>query len=391
MRPDDLTSRDEGEIWPSQRPRRSGGAPVRCLRQRDGKLGVAGGRSVPLASRSVQHCVAGMHERSGPAPARSISNGLAVVGPACPEGADPMRSRGLMPGLLHGTTNRKERRTGESGAQTAALRSIEADTIAASTRGERDHVRAVERHGVTVQFGIPQLFAAQLHKQGHRSRDLGSLRLGVAAGAPVSDELLRDAQRLLCPTLLVAYSLTEASSMVSVTRPDDPGEKRSHTVGRPLGGTAVRVLESDRTKLPLESVGEVAVRGPGVMKGYYRQPGETAGSFDAQGFLLTGDLGIVDEEGYVHLVGRRKEVIIRSGFNVSPRELEDRLRAHPAVRQSAVVGVPDPALGWARRSVPASFPWRGRSSPAVRSWNGAGGCRPTTRSPTLSALGTISP
>lgn len=294
-------------------------------------------------------------------------------------------------GLLHGTTNRKERRTGESGAQTAALRSIEADTIAASTRGERDHVRAVERHGVTVQFGIPQLFAAQLHKQGHRSRDLGSLRLGVAAGAPVSDELLRDAQRLLCPTLLVVYSLTEASSMVSVTRPDDPGEKRSHTVGRPLGGTAVRVLESDGTELPLESVGEVAVRGPGVMKGYYRQPGETAGSFDAQGFLLTGDLGIVDEEGYVHLVGRRKEVIIRSGFNVSPRELEDRLRAHPAVRQSAVVGVPDPALGWARRSVPASFPWRGRSSPAVRSWNGAGRRRPTTRSPTLSAFGTISP
>ena len=81
------------------------------------------------------------------------------------------------------------------------------------------------------------------------------------------------------------------------------------------------------------------------MKGYYRQLGETEASFDAQSFLLTGDLGIVDEEGYVHLVGRRKEVIIRSGFNVSPRELEDRLRAHPAVRQSAVVGVPDPALG----------------------------------------------
>ncbi len=203
----------------------------------------------------------------------------------------------------------------------------------------------IERHGVTVQFGIPQLFAAQLHEQDRRSRDLSSLRLGVAAGAPVSDELLRDAQRSLCPTLLVAYSLTEASSMVSVTRPDDPGGKRSHTVGRPLGGTAVRVLESDGTELPLESVGEVAVRGPGVMKGYYRQPGQTAASFDAEGFLLTGDLGIVDEEGYVHLVGRRKEVIIRSGFNVYPRELEDRLRAHPAVCQSAVVGVPDPALG----------------------------------------------
>ena len=203
----------------------------------------------------------------------------------------------------------------------------------------------IERHCVTVQFGIPQLFAVQLREQGRRARDLASLRLGVAAGAPVSEELLRDSQRLLCPTLLVAYSLTEASSMVSVTRPDDPGEKRSSTVGQPLGRTAVRVLESDGRELPPESVGEISVQGPGVMKGYYRQPGETATSFDPQGFFLTGDLGMVDEEGYVHLVGRRKEVIIRSGFNVYPRELEDRLQAHPGIRESAVVGVPDPVLG----------------------------------------------
>jgi fatty-acyl-CoA synthase len=156
---------------------------------------------------------------------------------------------------------------------------------------------------------------------------------------------VRDVQRHLCPTLLVAYSLTETSSTVCITRPPDPAEKRRFTVGRPLPGTQVRVLERDGTELPVESVGEIAIRGPGVMNGYYRQPMETRGAFDRDGYFLTGDLGIIDEDGFVHLVGRRKEVIIRSGFNVYPREVEDRLHAHPAVREAAVVGVPDEVLG----------------------------------------------
>ena len=115
----------------------------------------------------------------------------------------------------------------------------------------------------------------------------------------------------------------------------------------PLEGMAGEIFQitRDGEELPVESVGEIAVRGPGVMLGYHRQPGETAEAFDSQGFLLTGDLGIVDEDGFVHLVGRRKEVIIRAGFNVYPREVESRLEAHPAVREAAVVGVSDPLLG----------------------------------------------
>jgi fatty-acyl-CoA synthase len=189
------------------------------------------------------------------------------------------------------------------------------------------------------------LFATELYEQEQQPRDLGSLRLGVAAGSTVSDELVREVQRHLCPVLLAAYSLTETSSSVTITRPEDPGEKRRFTVGRPIPGTQIRVLENDGTELPVESVGEIAIKGPGVMKGYYRQPRETSASFDDQGFMLTGDLGIVDEEGYVHLVGRRKEVIIRAGFNVYPREVEDRIQAHPAVRDAAVVGVSDQVLG----------------------------------------------
>ena len=203
----------------------------------------------------------------------------------------------------------------------------------------------VERHRVTVQYGIPTLFVTELHEQARSPRDLSTLRLGVAAGAPVSEELVRDVQRSICPALLVAYSLTETSSTVCITHPDDPPEKRRFTVGRPLDGTQVRILETDGTELPMESVGEIAIKGPGVMRGYYRQPLETSASFDDAGYLLTGDLGIIDEDGFVHLVGRRKEVIIRSGFNVYPREVENRLQSHPAVREVAVVGLPDTVLG----------------------------------------------
>jgi len=203
----------------------------------------------------------------------------------------------------------------------------------------------VEKHRVTVQFGTPTLFITELGEQASAPRNMETLRVGVAAGAPVGERLVREAESELCHTLLVAYSLTETSSTVAITRPSDSGEKRRFTVGRPLEGTEVRVLEPDGSELPIESVGEIAVRGPGVMKGYYRQPQETSASVTADGFLLTGDLGMVDEDGYIHLVGRRKEVIIRSGFNVYPRELEDRIRAHPGVQETAVVGVPDDVLG----------------------------------------------
>jgi fatty-acyl-CoA synthase len=203
----------------------------------------------------------------------------------------------------------------------------------------------VEEHRATVHYGVPTSFIAEIAEQEVSARDLSSLRVAIPAGSPVSDDLVARIRTHMCDTVLVAYSLTETSSTLCVTRPDDPEVKRSFTVGRPLPGTDLRILERDGEELPVESVGEIAVKGPGVMLGYHRQPGETAAAFDRNGYLLTGDLGIVDEEGFVHLVGRRKEVIIRAGFNVYPREVESRLEAHPAVREAAVVGVADPLLG----------------------------------------------
>lgn len=203
----------------------------------------------------------------------------------------------------------------------------------------------VERHRATVHYGVPTLFVAELLEQERSPRDVSSLRLAMPAGAPVSPDLVVQIRKELCPTVLIGYSLTEMSSTVCVTRPDDSPEQQAHTVGRPLEGTDVRILERDGEELPEESVGEIAVKGPGVMMGYHRQPRETAAAFDPQGYLLTGDLGIVDDCGLIHLVGRRKEVIIRAGLNIYPREVESRLEAHPAVREAAVVGIADPLLG----------------------------------------------
>jgi fatty-acyl-CoA synthase len=203
----------------------------------------------------------------------------------------------------------------------------------------------VERERVTVYHGVPTSFVMALREPSLRRHDLSSLRTGVVGGAPVSEELVRRIQRELVPGIRVGYGLTETGTTLAVTREGDPQGKLVATVGMPLPDVEVRVIDVDGTVLPEESVGEVAVRGPGVMKGYYRQPGETAQVFTDDGFFLTGDLGMLDEEGYLHILGRRKEMIIRGGFNVYPREVEDRLHAHPAVLDVAVVGLPHEVLG----------------------------------------------
>ncbi len=203
----------------------------------------------------------------------------------------------------------------------------------------------IELHRASVHYGVPTVFVGEINEMQRDPRDVSSLRIAMVAGAPVGDSLVRRIREHLCPLAVAAYSLTETSSTLCMSRPDDPPEKQIFTVGRPLPGTELKILEGGGAELPVESVGEIAVKGPGVMLGYYRQPSETSALFNEEGYFLTGDLGIVDEEGYVHLVGRRKEVIIRSGFNVYPREVETRLEAHPAVREAAVVGLADELLG----------------------------------------------
>ncbi|MGI9627384.1 MAG: AMP-binding protein, partial [Longimicrobiales bacterium] len=194
--------------------------------------------------------------------------------------------------------------------------------------GAKETLELVERHGATVHFGVPTLFATELREAERREVDLSSVRICLAAGAPTRDDLAREVEKRFGAPLLIAYSLTELGSTVALTRPTDPEGKKRHTVGRPVGGTEVKVIDESGAVLPVESVGELAVRGPGVTRGYHRQPRETQSAMDGEGYLKTGDLGMLDEEGYIHLVGRRTDVVIRGGFNVHPREVEDRLMAH---------------------------------------------------------------
>ncbi len=203
----------------------------------------------------------------------------------------------------------------------------------------------IEREGVTVHHGVPTTFILELRDPTRAERRLSSLRTGVIAGAPAAEDLVWTIRHDLVPDIRIAFGLTETGSTVAITRADDPLGTQTSTAGRPFEDTEVKVLDLDGSTLPIESVGEIAVRGPGVMKGYYRQPGETANAFTPDGFFRTGDLGMVDEEGYLHVLGRRKEMIIRGGHNVYPREVEDRLHVHPAVLDVAVVGVPDEVLG----------------------------------------------
>jgi fatty-acyl-CoA synthase len=197
----------------------------------------------------------------------------------------------------------------------------------------------------TAIYGAPTMYAMQLRSGALTDLDLSRLRTGVVSGAPALDSLVQEIRERLVPGIEIAYGMTETSGAVSITRHRDAPEKRNFTAGRALDGIEVRVLGDDGSVLPVESIGELAVRGYNVMKGYYRQPDETNRSFTKDGFFRTGDIGMVDEDGFLHIVGRKRDTINRGGYMIYPRELEDLLRLHPAVQEAAVVGVEDEVQG----------------------------------------------
>jgi len=202
----------------------------------------------------------------------------------------------------------------------------------------------IQRERISVLPGVPTMFELLMRDPSFEGRRPTTCRTGVVAGSAVSADLVRRV-RPWCD-VQVAYGLTETGPTVTTTRFDDSPERRAETVGRPIPGVEVRVVDLVTGGVHgAEAVGELAVKGPNVMLGYYRMPGETARSFTPEGYLLTGDLGVVDEDGYVRILGRRGEVIVRGGFKVYPRELEDLLRTHPAVDDACVVGVPQELLG----------------------------------------------
>jgi acyl-CoA synthetase (AMP-forming)/AMP-acid ligase II len=205
-------------------------------------------------------------------------------------------------------------------------------------------VSLVERQGVTVLYGVPTMFHLIMREDSFKPARMRSLRTGVIAGSAVADDLVKRV-RVWCD-VLVAYGLTETGPTVTITRFDDDEERRLTSVGRALPGVEVKAADLVTGALHgPEAVGEIAVRGAGLMQGYLRMPSETAKVHTPDGFFLTGDLGIIDEDGYVKIIGRRQETISRGGHQIYPGEVEDRLRSHPAVDDVCVIGVPNDVLG----------------------------------------------
>ncbi len=208
----------------------------------------------------------------------------------------------------------------------------------------------VERFGVSVLYGVPTMFVLELEenrkgREDGTSYDVSTLRTGIMAGAPCPIEVMKGTMEELHCNVSIAYGLTEASPVITMTRFDDPIERRVETVGRALDGVEVKIADDDRNPVPVGEMGELACRGYNVMLGYYRAPDVTAETIDADGWLYSGDLATMDHEGYVKIVGRKKDMLICGGFNVYPAEIEEYLFTHPKVQNVAVIGVPDDVFG----------------------------------------------
>jgi fatty-acyl-CoA synthase len=208
-------------------------------------------------------------------------------------------------------------------------------------------LKAIEQERCTALYGVPTMFIAQLEHPDYPKRNLKSLRTGIMAGSPCPIELMkRVTQEMGASEITIGYGQTEASPLITQTRTDDPIELRVGTVGRVIPGFEAKIVDPETgVDLGDNKPGELCGRGHGVMIGYYNQPEKTAEAIDADGWLHTGDLALRMPNGYFRITGRLRDLIIRGGENIYPREIEERLFQHPAVEDVQVVGVPDRKLG----------------------------------------------
>jgi fatty-acyl-CoA synthase len=206
---------------------------------------------------------------------------------------------------------------------------------------------AIEKERATSLYGVPTMFIAQLQDPTLPGRDLKSLRTGIMAGSPCPIEVMRQViDRLGASEVTIGYGLTEASPLITQSRHSDPLELRVETVGKVLPGVEVQIVEPGTCRvLGDNEQGELCARGHGIMLGYYKNSEATAAAIDAQGWLHSGDLALRLPNGYYRITGRIKDMVIRGGENIYPREIEEFLFQHPSVEQSAVVGVPDKKYG----------------------------------------------
>jgi fatty-acyl-CoA synthase len=208
-------------------------------------------------------------------------------------------------------------------------------------------LKAVDSERCTAIHGVPTMFIAELEHPRFYEFDLSSLRTGIMAGAPCPPALMkRVMEEMHCQEILIGYGETEASPLTHLTTRDDSLDRRVETVGKNLPHQEVKVVDHDTGQIvPLGETGELCFRGYHIMQGYYGDSEATAEAIDEHGWLHSGDLGVMDADGYVKITGRLKEMIIRGGENIYPREIEDVIFTHPKVAEVAVFGIPDEYYG----------------------------------------------
>jgi long-chain acyl-CoA synthetase len=200
----------------------------------------------------------------------------------------------------------------------------------------------IERDRVGILLGVPTMYTAMLHAPERASADTSTLELCVSGGAAMPVEVLRGFEAAFGCKILEGYGLTETCAMASFNPPDR--ERKPGSIGLPVQGVDMRVVDEQDADLPQGEVGEIVLRSPHVMKGYFDRDDATAEVMGG-GWFHTGDMAYVDEDGYFFIVDRKKDLIIRGGYNVYPREIEEVLYEHEAVLEAAVIGVPDESLG----------------------------------------------
>ena len=207
-------------------------------------------------------------------------------------------------------------------------------------------LQAVQAERCTALHGVPTMFVTELALPDFDKYDLSTLRTGIMAGAPCPVDVMKHVMSdMNMKHILIGYGQTELSPVNHLTLPDDPVEKRVETVGRAVPWLEIKVIDDAGRVVPVGEKGEVCTRGYSVMLGYWNDEEQTRDTIDEARWLHSGDLGIMDEDGYLKIVGRIKDMIIRGGENIYPREVEEFLYTHPAIREVQVFGVPDTRMG----------------------------------------------
>jgi len=201
----------------------------------------------------------------------------------------------------------------------------------------------IERDRVTVFMGVPTMYGALLNHPERDRFDLSSLQVCVSGGASLPVELLHGFEEAFGCAILEGYGLSETSPIASFNHPDRV--RKPGSIGTPIDGVEMKLVDDSGADVSPGEVGEIVIRGHNVMKGYWRKPEATSEAISADGWFRSGDLAVMDEDGYFFIVDRKKDMIIRGGYNVYPREIEEVLYSHPSVREAAVVGIPHAELG----------------------------------------------